>query len=368
MKKQNLGVFYNRLLNKKEYYPWSGQIDLSYRCNLNCIHCYCKGSEPVYGGNPELTTQDWKGILDEIQKEGCIWLSFTGGDPLIRNDFLEIYSYAKNKGFIITLFTAGYGFTKEIIDYLVKFPPFCIEITLNGITQDTYESITQIPGSFSKAISTIKLLAKTKIGLILKSNCLKQNKHEVGKIKAFTEGLLGKPTERKYRFKYDPMIFPRINGDKTPSDYRLSFEELLEVKKQDFDIWGEYQKDLHMDFPGLRRDINYLYHCNYWMNHFVIDPYGRLKFCIYSDKFSVDLKTTAFREGFYNVFPRLLNERFKSDSKCRNCQLRPICDYCPARAYLETGNEEAPVEYYCQLAKGMAREMQAARFTQQAPR
>ncbi|GAG49056.1 unnamed protein product, partial [marine sediment metagenome] len=227
-------------------------------------------------------------ILDEIHKEGCVWLNLTGGEPLIREDFLEIYAYAKEKGFIITIFTNGCLFTEAIINYLKKSPPCSIEITLNGITPDTYEAITQIPGSFSKAMEVIQILAKKKLPLILKSNCLKPNKHEVGKIKRCTEELLGKPARNKYYFKYDPMIYPRLNGDKTPTNFRLSFKELLKVKKEDPDIWQEYQKGLHSDFPDLERDRAFLYRCNAWLSQFFISPYGRLKFCLFWDKFSID--------------------------------------------------------------------------------
>lgn len=354
MEKNSLSRFACKLINKKEHYPWSGQLELTYRCNLNCVHCYCRGSEDK---SKELTTDEWKNTLDKIQQEGCIWLTFTGGDPLVRDDFLEIYSYAKNKGFIITLFTNGYSLTKEIINYLAKLPPFSIEITLNGITQESYESITQIRDSFLRVIKNIKLLSKSGIKIILKSNCLKQNKHEIAKIKKWTEELLGKPAEKKYRFKYDPMIYPRLDGDKTPCNHRLFFEELVELKKQDTDIWEEYQKGLHSDFPNLERDGGFLYNCNSWMQQFFINPYGRLKFCIFSDKFSVDLKTTPFKESFYRWPSQILNERFKTNSKCQDCSLRPVCYYCPARAYLETGNEELPVPYYCQLAEETGKEM-----------
>lgn len=305
-----------------------------------------------------MTTREWKEILDEIHGEGCIWLTITGGDPLLREDFLEIYTYAKKKGFLITLFTNGQEFTEKIFDYLVKYPLFSIEITLNGITKDTYESITQVKGSFAKVMATIKQLNRRNIRLILKSNCLRQNKDEIAQVKAWTQENLGKPSKNKYRFKYDPMIYPRLDGDASPCQHRLSFEELLEATKQDLDIWEEYEKGLHSKFPDLRRDRNFLYHCNAWMTNFFINPHGRLKFCMFSDKFSIDLKTTPFREGFYNVFPQVLNERFKTKSKCRDCDLRAICYHCPARAFLETGNEEAPVEYYCQLAKGVAEQMQ----------
>lgn len=353
MKEISSGHFYGNLHNKKEHHPLSGQIELTYRCSLNCIHCYCKGSEDR---SKELTMKEWKKILDEIQKEGCIYLTLTGGDPLIREDFLELYSYAKEKGFILTIFTSGQTLTKKVLDYFTKSPPFSIEITLNGITKSTYEVITQVKDSFAKVKQAIKNIKKRNLPLILKSNCLKQNKHEIYKIKSFVDTTLGKK-EGKFYFRYDPMIHSRLDGDKTPCQYRLSSEEIVEVKKKDPDIWQEYQKGLHSDFPDLKRDRRFLYRCNSWMTQFFIDPYGRLKFCHYTEKFSINLKTTSFREGFYKVFPQVLNQQFKTNSKCQGCSLRPICYHCPARAYLETEDEEAPVPYYCEMAKAHAEEM-----------
>ncbi len=363
MKTKSAGHFYRKLIDKKEHFPWHGQIELTYRCGLDCVHCYCKGSEDK---GKELTLNEWKNILDLIQKEGCVWLTLTGGDPLIREDFLEIYAYAKEKGFMITLFTNGYNFSEEVVKHLVKSPPFSVEITLNGITEQTYEAITGIKGSFSKVMQAIKILAKEKIPLTLKSNCLKQNKHEIAKVKAFTEELLGKPAEHKYRFKYDPMIYPRLNGDKTPNNYRLSFAELVELKKQDRDIWEEYERGLHADFPDLNRDKSFLYRCNSWMTNFFINPFGQLKFCAFSDKFSSDLKTMPFKEAFYSWPNKILNERFKTDSKCKDCHLRAICYHCPARVSLENGNEEAPVEYYCKLAEQTAKNMEENKNAQEA--
>ncbi len=336
--------------------PQRGLFELTYRCNLDCIHCYCKGSE---GLGKQLTTQEIKDILDQIHKEGCLEIIFTGGEPLIREDFLEIYSYAKEKGFVITIFTNGILFTKKSIEYLVKSPPFSVEITLNGISEDVYESITRVKGSFKRVISVLKELTDKKLPLILKSNCLKQNKNEISKIKTFADELLGKSNKR-WRFKYDPMLYPRLNGNKIPTNFRLSPEELLEVKKSSPEIWEEYEKGLYSGFPDLGRDKHFLYRCGAWLTHFFINPHGKLKFCQFSEKFSMDLRKKNFAEGFYRVFPQLLKERFKGDSKCRDCVLRPICYHCPARAYLETGDEEAPVPYFCELAKAHMEEKRQA--------
>ena len=231
MKKVQARYTLSRLNNKKRHIPLSGQIELTYRCNLNCIHCYCQDLGCI---RRELTTKEWMAILDMLQTEGCLYLTFTGGEPLVREDFLEIYAYAKRKGFMITLFTNGQALTAKLINYLVKSPPSSMEITLNGISQKTYEFITQVPGSFVKVMNAIKQAKEKKIPFILKTNCLKQNKSEIVRIKAFTEELFAKLPRNRHRFKYSPLIYPKYNRDKTPCNYRLTPADLLEVKRISF--------------------------------------------------------------------------------------------------------------------------------------
>lgn len=352
MKVSSAEFFYQRWHNLKTSFPFDAQMELTYRCNLNCLHCYCKGLEDK---GDELTTDELKRIIDEIHQQGCLWLALTGGEPLIRADFLDIYAYAKRKGFIITIFTNGQLFNQEIVDYLVKAPPYSIEITLNGIAKDTYEKISQIESSFTKVIANIKRLVKNKLPVIIKTNLLQENKAEIAQIKKWVESILGKPLHKHY-FKYDPFIYPRLNGDMAPCKHRLSFQEISDILRNDQDMWQQFQAELCRDFPHSNRDNYYLYHCNSWMTQFFINPFAKLKFCLFSEKFSVDLRQSSFKEGFYKIIPRILKERFRTSSQCRNCNLRPICFWCPARANLEMGNEEKPVEYYCQLARTMAEE------------
>ncbi len=352
MKSYSLDSLYRKSHKRRAAFPLDCHFELTYRCNLNCIHCYCKGIEAKGG---ELATGEIKRILDEVHQEGYIWLVLTGGEPLIREDFLEIYSYAKKKGFIIALFTNGQLFDKKVIDYLIKAPPYSIEITLNGITKNTYEKITRVKDSFPKVIGNIKMLAKNKLPVIIKTNLLKQNREEVVKIKRWAEGILGKPKNLHY-FKYDPIIYPRLDGDRRPTRFRLSSAELDGILKEDRDMKRQYQEELHRDFPDLQRKADYLYNCNSWMTRSFINPFGRLKFCLFSENFGIDLRKFPFKDGFRKMIPRILEERFKTDSKCRDCDLRPICHWCPPRAYLETGEEERPVQYYCRLAKMMSDE------------
>jgi MoaA/NifB/PqqE/SkfB family radical SAM enzyme len=104
----------------------NAQIELTYGCNLHCVHCYtdCYNRPDLI--KQETSYEDVIRVLDQLHEEGVLWVCFTGGEIFMRKDFLEIYAYAKQKGFLITLFTNGTLFTEAIADYLAQHPPFCI--------------------------------------------------------------------------------------------------------------------------------------------------------------------------------------------------------------------------------------------------
>ena len=113
----------------------SATIEISRRCPLKCVHCY--NNLPMNDSEArsrELDYAEHCRLLDELADEGCLWLLYTGGEIFARRDFLDIYTYAKKKGFIITLFTNGTLVTERIADHLVAWRPFAIEITLYGLT------------------------------------------------------------------------------------------------------------------------------------------------------------------------------------------------------------------------------------------
>lgn len=329
----------------KHRIPIEGQVRLTYRCNYHCIHCYCAPYNNARNEKKELKFLHWQDILNQTYELGGIFLTITGGEPLLHKDFLKIYNYARNKGFLVTIFTNGFFLDDGMINHLVKNPPFNIEITLNGITKKTYESITQVANSFEKVIGVIKKLVANNLPLALKTNGLRENKNEILKIKGFTERLLGKG-----KYSFDSYLTPSLDGSFEPVKHRLTAEEILEIEDQDSDMVAQRKQELRR-LCSLQRPDEYLYHCNSWTTNYLIDPYGLLQFCHLTRKYSTDLTKESFKKGFYKIFPELLKERYKSDSKCVSCKYKDYCFHCPARANLETGNEEAPVEYFCQLAK-----------------
>ena len=237
----------------------------------------------------EMTTEEHFQMLDELVEMGCFWLLYTGGEIFARKDFLEIYTYAKKKGFLITLFTNGTLITEKIADYLVEWPPFAIEITLYGRTRETYEALTQIPGSYDRCLRGIKLLRERGLPLKLKTVATSINKHEIMAMRQFAEEELG------VEFKMDGQINPRIDCSQSPLAVRLTPEEVvaldMHAPKGQVNIGG-WRSEILKIRPIWRKNGT-VYFCGGGMNSFAINAYGEMGICVISQQETFDIRDPA---------------------------------------------------------------------------
>lgn len=318
------------------------QFELTFKCGIHCKHCYTDCYNRPGSARKELGTKEVKFILDKIHRAGVIWLCFTGGDPLTRKDFLEIYAYAKNKGFIVTIFTNAYSMTEKIADYLQKSPPFVIEITLNAVTQGLYEKISRVKGSFEKAMAGIKLIIQRKLPLKIKTQVIKDNFNALGKIKGFVENL---------GLDYTPNIFlhSRLDGNLMPASLRISSQEVLSLNGKP----GAIKDDCELlSQTSLSLPANNLFQCAIGGGDGVhIDPYGNLFPCICIREPKINLFKENIEQARNSILSWVRSKTFTINSKCKVCSIRGVCRVCPGKALLETGSLEKPVKWFCELAK-----------------
>jgi radical SAM protein with 4Fe4S-binding SPASM domain len=337
------------------------QFELTFKCSLNCSYCCVAGYNKPENIKKELDTARVLKALDALHALGILWLCFTGGDPLERADFREIYSYAKGKGFLITLFTTGYSMTRSIADFLARNPPFVIEITINSVDQETYEKISRVKGSYKRSMQGFELIREKQLPLKVKTMGLRQNYHTLAATKRFFE-------KRGIRFRFDPVIFARLDGDTAPCNSRLTPEEIA-------DICGLFgRKSSAIGSPDtcdgksdtIIASSNLLFQCALGRGTSVnLDPSGRMFICNCIRKPSVSFLASSpnnIRQALFKVFPGIARAEFATASQCRDCDVRNMCFWCPGKALLETGNREAPIRYFCELAH-VFREMATARRT-----
>ncbi len=339
------GEFSQRLHQKaaSQHIPINGSIEITQRCNLRCTHCYIPMPTRQGPRQAELSLAEIQHLLDEIKAAGCLWLLLTGGEPLLRPDFLEIYQYAKRKGFILTLFTNGTLLTPALADHLAEWRPFNIEITLYGYSQATYERITGIPGSHARCIRGIELLLERKLPLRLKTMLMTLNQHELGGMQAFAESL-------GVEFKFDPILNAGLDGSLLPTGLRLQPDEIVAIEQADpvrSQRWPESIK------KSMEQKINFrkFFACSAGKDSFHIDPFGQLSLCITARQPSYDLRSGTFQQGWDSFVIQQLEREYTQNPDCEGCGLRPICAQCPAMVQSELGHSHGRVEFLCRLTQ-----------------
>lgn len=319
------------------------QFELTFRCGLHCKHCYTDCYNKSDYSKDELSTKEIKLILDKVYNAGVIWLCFTGGDPLTRKDFLDIYSYAKDKGFIITIFTNGYSMTKRVANYLKERPPFVVEITLNAVTRKTYEDIAQVKDSFEKVMDGIKMMTQRKLPLKIKTQVTKDNLKELPKIKEVVENL-------GLDFRPSVFLHARLDKNLSPCSLRIKPEEIVELDKRLLDT-GDKLLECAPNAKYQKPNTN-LFSCAIGGGDGVhIDPYGNLVPCNCIREPRINLCRESIERAQKNILTWVRSRAFTTDSKCRTCQMRDTCYRCPGKAMVEKGNLEAEIEWFCELAK-----------------
>ncbi len=325
--------------------PVDVSIEMTRRCPLECQHCYNNlPMGDLAARNRELSKQEYEAILDELADMGVIWLLFTGGEIFARKDFLEIYTYAKQKGFLITLFTNGILINEKIADYLVEFPPFAIEITLYGRTKQTYEALTQLPGSFDRCMRGIRLLQERGLPLKLKTVGTKVNCHEVIGMREFAEQELG------VDFKYESLINPRIDCSQAPLEVRLSPEEAVALDLNWQKLASEYRQLLEQTITKTARPSSTVYVCGGGVKSFAIDPYGHMSICVISHQETYDIRSGSVRQGWEQFLIKVRQRERTRPTKCDTCRIQAVCSMCPANGELENGDQESPVDFLCEVA------------------
>ena len=162
-------------------------IELTERCNNNCIHCYINlPNNDLKAHGKELSTSEIEKILEEAAVLGCLMVRFTGGEPLLREDFSKIYRAARQLGLRVLLQSNATLITPELTALFARIPPLLpIDITVYGMTPDTYEAVTRTPGSFEAAWAGMDLLLENEVRFIVKGTILPPNKSEVEEFEAW---------------------------------------------------------------------------------------------------------------------------------------------------------------------------------------
>ena len=332
--------------------PLHATLELTRRCSIRCVHCYVlPNAKPP---ETELSTEDWLGLAQEAVAAGCYSMLLTGGEPMLRKDFADIYLGIRKMGVHVVIFTNATRVDQRIVEILRGAQPLGIEVTVYGSTPETYRRVTGRAEFYHDAMRGIALLRKAGLPVRLKTVLMQDNRHEFEAIRAMAaEG------ERPVRF--DSVIQPRFPGDKEILRLRVPPMEEVDLEFRAVpELDGQWRK-LQSQFQKRTADPRGtpLYTCAAGVISLYVTAQGVLQPCVTTSRYGVRYERGKLLESFRMLRKEVWTPRAPVGHECTNCEDRLFCGSCPPVAELETGDEAGKCAYACEIAHERGRRLAA---------
>ncbi len=315
------------------------QIEVTRRCNLNCVHCVLKCNTNIEN---ELQPEDYKKILPEMKEAGVFHLNLTGGEFLTHPRIYEILEILLDSDFPLTLQTNGVLLTDRIIDMLSQRPEKikAVAVSLYSAEKRIHEKVTRTPGSFAKTISALERLAEARLHPEASTLLMTVNHSECDAIEALC-GKLG------VRHQFYSIILPRENGDNSPLKYRLPESVFRELPRP----WETFAADFgKVDPEDYLPDNTIESWCTMGRTTGYITSHGDLLPCSLVDIPAGNIRESSFGDLWRNsnALKEIRNMKVKQ-FECAGCNHFPKCRPCPGLGLYEHGNIFSAPREVCRI-------------------
>jgi len=316
--------------------PLSVQLDLTYRCNERCIHCYLDHHD-----HGEMTTAEIKDLLDQMADAGVFYLTISGGEILMRRDFFEILEYARLRTFCIKLKTNGILIRKKEADRIKALGVESVQISIYSHVPEVHDAITKLPGSLAQSIEAIRRLRAHGIHVIMANVLMVQNVHDYAGVRALA-------AELGAQFIMDPTITPMMDGDRSILNLNVDEAALREVFRNESLVGGNIEEFCAPPLSPGEDEMDQL-PCSAGHTACYVSPYGDVYPCVQFPLPSGNVRRMKFVD-IWRDSPQLNEVRsikLRDMPTCSKCTHGGTCTRCPGLAYLE-GNMRGPSYQDCE--------------------
>lgn len=329
--------------------PLAGSFELTSRCNLDCKMCYIHrrsfDREALLG---EKNTDWWVSLAKKAKDAGMLMLLLTGGEPLLRTDFDDIYKASKEMGLLVSVNTNGVLLTEDKIRLFKSLPPQRINVSLYGMSAETYGDLCGNPDVFKNVVNSIKQLKTEGINVSVNYTVTPKNVHDAAKLQAFT-------AENEIPVRATFHMFPpvRSTGDTlrlsplqaATAQYEWHKRRLGEKKLKEY-ASALFSGKTQEEDPECGEKIN----CRAGLSTFWVTWNGELRPCGMMNTPTEKMIDAEDFDAAWQKIRRAREEIF-FPPKCKNCELKPFCDVCVAVCAAETGDFSGLPEYACEKAR-----------------
>jgi radical SAM protein with 4Fe4S-binding SPASM domain len=331
--------------------PFSVHLDLTYRCNERCVHCYLDHED--YG---EMNTAEMKSVLDQLAAAGTLFLTLSGGEIFLRQDFFDLLEHARKLHFDISLKTNALLITPARAQRLKSLGVRKIQVSIYSGDPAIHDGITLVPGSLERSLEAIRYVKSQGMVVTLACPLMKQNLGAFRSVIALAE-------EMNVPYVMDMTITPMIDGNHKTVDHRVALSDLLPVlsdAKLNPKIGiaptlsaGDSAVSSGMPLPEGGDDIC----CSAGHNTCYISPYGEVFPCVQLPVGTGNVRTQKFEDIWYHSpeMERISSIREAQLAHCGTCSIRPYCERCPGLALMEGGDIMGAYQRACELAEMNAR-------------
>lgn len=315
--------------------PLSVQLDLTYRCNERCIHCYLDHDD-----HGEMTTSEIKDLLGQLAEAGVFFLVLSGGEILMRKDFFEILEYARAKMFCVKLKTNAVLIGEREAKRIRSLDVESVQVSIYSHRHEVHDAITKVPGSLKRSLQAIRFLRGQGLHVTIANVLMLQNAQDYPAVKALA-GELG------VQFTMDPTITPMMDGNRSTLSLNVDDASLRGVFR-DASLVGNVEE---FCAPPLGVDEEALdtLPCSAGHTACYVSPYGDVYPCVQFPLPSGNVR----RDSFLDIWRHStqLNEvrsiTLRDLPSCSRCTHGTTCTRCPGLAFME-GNMRGPSYQDCE--------------------
>jgi len=316
--------------------PISVQVDLTYRCNERCVHCYLDHDD-----HGEMTTAEIKHLLDEMAEAGVFILTLSGGEIFVRKDFFEILEYARRKLlFCVKLKTNAILIREREAARIRDLGVESIQISIYSHRPEVHDAITLVPGSLKRSLDAVRFLKSQGLRVVLANVLMVQNAQDYRGVRALA-------AELGVECTLDPTITPMMDGDRGVLSLGVGQNTLHEVFR-DESLVGDVDEFCAIAAPADDSVLGAL-PCSAGHTSCYVSPYGDVFPCV-----QFPLPTGNVRKRRFIDIWRHSDEmndvrsiRLKDLSTCTSCTHVSSCSRCPGLAFME-GNMRGPSSQDCE--------------------
>jgi radical SAM protein with 4Fe4S-binding SPASM domain len=315
--------------------PLSVQLDLTYRCNEKCIHCYLDHDD-----HGEMTTVEIKHLLKEMAEAGVFILTLSGGEIFLRKDFFEILEYARSLTFCIKLKTNAVLIREAQAARLRDLGVESIQISIYSHRPEVHDAITKVPGSLRRSINAIRFLRSQGLKVVIGNVLMTQNMQDYHGVRALAE-------EIDAQYTLDPTITPMMDGDRSTVELNAG-ESALRALFRDEAFVGNAEEFCALPPAPGESDMQSL-PCSAGHTACYVSPYGEFYPCVQFPLSCGNVRQQPFIDIWRNSeqLKEVRSIRLRDLSSCSQCAHGSTCTRCPGLAFME-GNMRGPSTADCE--------------------